>query len=82
MRHQRHFTDVGERSQLLPDGMHSLRHKAQPIHTAIHFKIDIQRRMQFSLLQGFNLPVAVYAGGQTILIKQRQFIGVKEPFQQ
>ncbi|MNY81244.1 hypothetical protein D3C86_2227150 [compost metagenome] len=38
--------------------------------------------MQFRILQRLDLPVAVHAGGQTILIQQRQFVGIKEAFQQ
>ena len=63
VRHQRHLADVAYRPQLLPDGMHPLRHKAQPVHAAVHLEIDIQRRAQLRLLQGLNLPVAVDAGG-------------------
>jgi hypothetical protein len=63
VRHQRHLADVAYRPQLLPDGMHPLRHKAQPVHTAVHLEIDIQRRAQLRLLQRLNLPVAVDAGG-------------------
>ncbi len=63
VRHQRHLADVAYRPQLLPDGVDPLRHKAQPVHAAVHLEIDIQRRAQLRLLQGLNLPVAVDAGG-------------------
>ncbi len=45
------IADVAYRPQLLPDGVDPLRHKAQPVHAAVHLEIDIQRRAQLRLLQ-------------------------------
>ena len=82
VRHQRHFAHIFQGAQLLPDRMHPLRLKAQSVHAAVYLEIDIQRRVEFCILNRFNLPVAVNAGGQTILIQQRQILGMEEPFQQ
>lgn len=82
MRHQRHFAHVLQGAQLLPYRMDPLRLEAQAVHTAIHLEINIQRCMQFCILNRFNLPVAVNAGGQPVLIQQRQIVGVEEPLKQ
>ena len=81
MRHQRHFADVVQRPQLLPDGMNAIRHKTEAIHPAVNLDVDIQRRVEFGLLKRLNLPVTVHAGGQAVLIEQRQLIGVEETLQ-
>ena len=70
-----------QRSQLLPDDVQTIRHKTQPIHPAIHLDVDIERRVQLRLLERLDLPVTVHAGGQTVLIKQGQLIGVEKAFQ-
>ena len=82
MRHQRHFAHVLQGAQLLPYRMDPLRLEAQAVHTAVHLEINIQRCMQFCILNRFNLPVAVNAGGQPVLIQQRQIVGVEEPLKQ
>lgn len=46
VRHQRHLTDIFQRTKLLPDRVHPFRLEAQTVHPAVHFEIDIQRGMQ------------------------------------
>ena len=82
MRHQRHFAHVFHGAQLLPDRMHPLRLEAQAVHAAVYLEIDIQRSMELRILDRLNLPVAVNAGGQPVLIQQRQIVRMEEPFQQ
>ena len=82
MRHQRHLTDVFQRTKLLPDRVHPFRLKAQTVHPAVHFEIDIQRGMQLRVLNGLDLPVTVNAGRQAVLIQQRQILRMEESFQQ
>ena len=82
MRHQRHFTDIFQGTQLLPDRMNPLRLEAQAVHAAVHLEIDIQRRVELRILNRLNLPVAVNAGGQTVFVQQRQIVGVEKAFQQ
>ena len=81
MGHQSDITHIAQLPQLPPEGLHTLRLKAQPVHATVHFQVNIQRRMKPGILQGFNLPVAVHAGGQAIFIKQRQLVGVEKAFQ-
>ena len=82
MRHQRHFAHIPDAAQLLPYRMYPLGLEAQAVHAAVHLEINVERSMQSGVLQGFNLPVAVNAGGQPVLIQQRQIVGMEEPFQQ
>gem|GEM_PF-6681318 len=81
MGHQRHAADILQRPQLLPDAVNPIRLKTEPVHAAVHFQVDIERGVQLRILQRLNLPVAVHAGGQTIFIKQRQFIAVEKAFE-
>ncbi|MNW13615.1 hypothetical protein D3C71_2116160 [compost metagenome] len=58
--------------------MHAIRLKPETVHATVNLQVDIKRGVQPGVLQRLDLPVAVHAGGEAVLIQQRQFVAVKK----
>jgi hypothetical protein len=81
VRHQRDRADLRVLLERVPRDAHIVHREAQPVHSAVHLEIGVDRALERRLPQDLDLLEVVDHRRKLVARDERQVFGSEEPFQ-